>query len=96
VYWWGDVFEISRANRSRRVEAVGKAARRNPFGLYDMLGNAREWTSSLEMPHPYSAFDGRENDGRGLVAVRGGRAPGRDWSSSELGFRCVQSDSSTR
>jgi|GEM_PF-751490 formylglycine-generating enzyme required for sulfatase activity len=44
----------------------------NQWGLYDMVGNVSVWCSSLFMPYPYVADDGREAaTGPGTRVVRG-------------------------
>ena len=45
----------------------------NPWGLFDMHGNACEWTLSEYKPYPYHEADGRNVvNGSGLKVVRGG------------------------
>jgi len=75
----------------------------NALGLYDMSGNVWEWTSSIYLPYPYQADDGRENgaDAGQPRVLRGGfwgmpkeraRASSRnssppDLRNFDLGFR---------
>ena len=45
----------------------------NAWGLYDMCGNAAEWTRTTYQPYPYQAADGRDTgDSAGRKVVRGG------------------------
>lgn len=44
-----------------------------PEGVFDLAGNEAEWTSSLFMPYPYDAADGREDPkAPGERVTRGG------------------------
>jgi len=45
----------------------------NAWGLYDMHGNACEWTRTTYRPYPYKADDGRAHPSQaGRKVVRGG------------------------
>ena len=83
---------------------VGKYAP-NAWGLYDMHGNAAEWTCSLDRPYPYHDDDGRNDpSAAGHRVVRGGSFHDRPhrarsafrfsypaWSGVyNVGFRVVQ------
>ncbi len=53
LYPWGRAWAPGRANfgGSKLVE-VGKYQGASPFGVFDMLGNAQEWTSSELRKYP--------------------------------------------
>ncbi len=74
AYWWGNSFDYEKANKNDiGTMPVGMQSHRNPWGLYDMLGNVDEWTSSLYKPYPYRSDDGREIlSGAGARSFRGG------------------------
>jgi formylglycine-generating enzyme required for sulfatase activity len=66
---------IRRNDVNDRVQVtspIGKY-RPNVWGLYDMHGNAAEWTRTSYASYPYNAADGRDALGsRGNKVVRGG------------------------
>jgi len=65
----------------------------NPWGLYDMHGNAAEWTRSDYKPYPYNAGDGRNDGGAGEKVLRGGSwhdRPFRATASYRLGYPAWQ------
>lgn len=60
----------------RRYNATAPAGARpqgrSPWGVEDLLGNLREWTSTILRPYPYRHDDGREGfRGEGALVVRG-------------------------
>jgi formylglycine-generating enzyme required for sulfatase activity len=58
-YWWGDNGDSSYATiDERHVAAVG-ARQRNPFGLFDMVGNVLEWTADCW----HDSYEGAPADG---------------------------------
>ena len=64
-----------RFDDKKLVTANVGTYRPNPWGLYDMHGNAWEWTRSAYKPYPYSDTDGRESRdliGLGMKTIRGG------------------------
>ncbi|WP_327342778.1 formylglycine-generating enzyme family protein [Streptomyces europaeiscabiei] len=65
IYPWGDTWDPERANTPDG--GLGEAAEIgfhpggvSPYGVHDMVGNVWEWCSSILLPYPYEATDGRE------------------------------------
>jgi formylglycine-generating enzyme required for sulfatase activity len=105
AYWWGDTFFASRTTPDPQAVNARAESRRNPWGLYDMLGNVWEWTSSVYQPYPYRTDDSREQvAATGARVQRGGswangepalRSANRKWENPNwagdlVGFRCVR------
>ncbi len=85
LYPWGNTWDENRCNCGRQskgtkpVDNYPDAA--SPYGCLDMVGNVREWTSTLwgedlaqsTFPYPYDPSDGREDqeDRKGHRVIRG-------------------------
>jgi formylglycine-generating enzyme required for sulfatase activity len=88
-------FELKDPRSNDGVLHLSKVAsyRPNAWGLFDMHGNAAEWTRSAYQPYPYHDSDGRNSGGEGTKTVRGGSwhdRPFRSTSSFRLGFPAWQ------
>ncbi|MBI3635890.1 MAG: SUMF1/EgtB/PvdO family nonheme iron enzyme [Candidatus Rokubacteria bacterium] len=76
-YPWGDTGPTpALAVFGRRYNDTDRGDRRpagtGPYRVEDLLGNLREWTSTVLRPYPYNPGDGREGfTGPGRVVVRG-------------------------
>ena len=79
-YPWGNKYDILKSNCNevgyRTTVEVGQFSKdKSSYGVYDLMGNAQEWTSEKLKPYPKSparrnaAF--KTYDGRGYIAVRG-------------------------
>ncbi len=110
-YWWGNEIGSNKANCHNSqcgdsfeyTAPVGSFAK-NPFGLYDTVGNVWEWTCS-KYEDKYSGNEQRCVNGGSPLVLRGGawdskprnvRAAFRNRFSDDsrdvyVGFRLVQS-----
>ena len=103
IYPWGNEWKEGNANvGSQSFTEVGKFKGASPFGIYDMVGNAFEWTSSDFKAYP----GGKTIEGANLKTIRGGSFEATKdfattsyrlgWAAtgaatySRTGFRCVQ------
>jgi formylglycine-generating enzyme required for sulfatase activity len=81
LYPWGDEWAAGRANLGGdRLAEVGSHGESSPFGLFDMIGNAQEWTRSEWKKYPdKSAYLSGGVAANVLRVIRGGSykdAPG--------------------
>lgn len=107
LYPWGNNWKKENANVGNQLFAeVGKYKGVSPFGIYDMIGNVWEWTSSDFKSYPNGklpdVFAGKAN----LKTIRGGSFESTKefatttyrigWAAtgaenySRTGFRCVK------
>jgi serine/threonine protein kinase len=74
MFPWGKTWESGKANAngaSKNFAEVGKFSGTSPFGLYDMVGNAWEWTSSAFKAYPNGSLPPNAPKGDARV-IRGG------------------------
>jgi hypothetical protein len=90
-YAFGDDFDAARCNafeaHIRHTTPIDVfPGGRTPEGLVDMTGNTWDWTSSLYMPYPYDAADGRE-----VASLPGARrvVRGGSWSVGQVHARVL-------
>ena len=108
---WGDDFQVTKANVReldlKRASPVGAfPSDLSPYGVYDMAGNVREWTSSWYTAYPGSKLK-RSTFGEKFRVMRGGswlhssvpesRCAVRGLGPPEkahrvLGFRCARDE----
>lgn len=111
IYPWGDEFigdnAVYDGNSGGETADVGsRPVGASWVGALDMAGNVMEWTSSLYVPYPYDATDGREQltaDGARVLRDGSWDFEGNFlWSANRnsslpnggsffLGFRCARS-----
>ena len=76
-YPWGDappspLHAVFGRPYNATAPTAGQPAGASAHGVHDLLGNLREWTSTMLKPYPYRHDDGREPySGAGRVVVRG-------------------------
>lgn len=72
LFVWGNEFHREYASLGKSVQPAGSFERdKSPYGVYDMNGNASEWTASPYEPYPNSQYKDA-NFGKGLKVIRGG------------------------
>jgi formylglycine-generating enzyme required for sulfatase activity/tRNA A-37 threonylcarbamoyl transferase component Bud32 len=107
LYPWGNAWQAGQAQaETQSFSEVGKSKGASPFGIYDLVGNAWEWTSSDFKPYEGGklpdAFVGKPN----LKTIRGGSFEAtKDFATTtyrigweatgapnynRTGFRCVK------
>jgi formylglycine-generating enzyme required for sulfatase activity len=108
LYPWGNDWSAGLANAEGASDGtvdVGTYKGTSPFGAYDMVGNAWQWTASKMTAYPGGSIPG-QNAGANLRVIRGGTYASkasqatatyrRGWPATgadnynNTGFRCVE------
>jgi len=104
MYPWGnnepnDTLLNYNSNVGDTTEVGSYPSGASPYGVMDMSGNVREWTSSNYKDYPYIANNGREEDllGNYNKVLRGGswNLDVNDWrAANRFGFDFIPSNNS--
>lgn len=108
LFPWGKTWESGKANAngaSKDFTEVGKFSGKSPFDIYDMVGNAWEWTSSSFKAYPGGALPPNAPKGDARVIRGGSYESTTEYASvtyrtgwlatgattyNQTGFRCVK------
>lgn len=107
IYPWGNVWKPEMANADKQkigVQEVGLSGGQSPFGVFDMSGNAWEWTSSEAKAYPNGkSFETKSldpkvirggfwgSDPEGATAIyRGAWGARNEKDYKNTGFRCAK------
>lgn len=76
-YSWGNEFSFDKANLTEASHLVGNPLPvgsfkedKSPYGVFDMVGNVHEWTSTPYGPYPGNNYDSPDFK-RGYTVIRG-------------------------
>jgi len=96
IYPWGNTFDTQRVNINqinKGVVPVGTSEDDlSPFQLYDMAGNAMEWTSSHYQDDPdFYVLKGGAWSSKRFEARGANKTPAQEsYQLSHIGFRCAK------
>lgn len=86
LYPWGNYWDANRCNGELRIGGTTPVDRfpsgRSPYGLFDMIGNAWEWTSSHFTDYPnlvYRSFTSQEKSNDWFMLKGGSYWSVTDW-----------------
>jgi formylglycine-generating enzyme required for sulfatase activity len=95
LFPWGNTFDAKRCHHRKRTTAAVTAHEPggdSPFGVSDMAGNVREWTSTVDRGNHVLRGGGRDRDRADEQQCSYRHAIVSGAAKSAVGFRVVMSD----
>lgn len=98
LYSWGNEWQDGMANANevnKGMVAVGSYKGASPFGIYDMIGNAWEWTATTLEPYPNGTVPKLNRNDIERKIIRGGswESPASSATTTYRGFYGVREES---